>query len=608
MPPSQRILRDHAKVIFQKYSDIRDKHDPVDEIIVRDKNEIQDYGYIQNTLLSSNKISHLALYNCLDLFRESSSFCFSNITRNPLNFVLNYQNILSFEKALEIIDSYELDALEYDHQKMKLVFDAWIYDFLVHKNNIMFQSKFLVLKAFKTRMNMLYENIGKEDTDVFLNGCHTYNHNKIEYITSKYIFEIESEMTEMVSKLLSINPKSVNSKEFINNYENTNEIKMTNQQKNAIKMVLKNNFSIVCGFPGTGKTTISKCICEYFKDECTFLLAPTGMAVNNLYTKCINDNNNNIVVATIHKMLFDIVYKVKQKPKLIIIDEFSMVDTLMFYKILKWCKYYNCKLVCIADAEQLPPIAAGFPLYNLMQSTRIPIKHLTIIKRQESEVLKNIILSFHQKNEVSLKHFDNKSMIFSNFSEKNIKNIVSNMKCDILNTKFITPQHKSEEGTISLNNVLQNIYNPKSQRIPSLFKINYVFRINDLIIRNVNDYSNDSLYANGDLAYVRKYNNELIISYLSDHLKDQIVTPDKLYEEFSLGYALTIHRVQGSQYDNIVLCIADNHQYSWTSSESKKLLYTAISRSVKRCICLGNPNLFLRAQNPQPSLYLSNLS
>ena len=85
------------------------------------------------------------------------------------------------------------------------------------------------------------------------------------------------------------------------------------------------------------------------------------------------------------------------------------------------------------------------------------------------------------------------------------------------------------------------------------------------------------------------------VDYVNSCLK-QTITVEELYEDFQLAYCLTVHKVQGSQYETIVLIMGDDHRFSWTNDNAKKLLYTAISRAEKRCIILGNPELFIEAQ------------
>ena len=104
------------------------------------------------------------------------------------------------------------------------------------------------------------------------------------------------------------------------------------------------------------------------------------------------------------------------------------------------------------------------------------------------------------------------------------------------------------------------------------------------------------MYANGDIGIISKdVDDNIQIKYLETNMI-QKVSKEELYEDFQLAYCLTVHKVQGSQYDNIVLIMVDNHEFSWNNHTSKKLLYTAISRAKKNCIILGNPELFMNAQ------------
>jgi exodeoxyribonuclease V alpha subunit len=90
-------------------------------------------------------------------------------------------------------------------------------------------------------------------------------------------------------------------------------------------------------------------------------------------------------------------------------------------------------------------------------------------------------------------------------------------------------------------------------------------------------------------------NKELVVNYQSG-IK-QTVNYEQLHDEFQLAYCMTVHKVQGSQYENVVIIIHPEHEFSWTNNESKQLLYTAVSRAKKRCFILGSKTLFMKAQH-----------
>ena len=127
-----------------------------------------------------------------------------------------------------------------------------------------------------------------------------------------------------------------------------------------------------------------------------------------------------------HKLLFDIFIDLKYGPDIIIIDEFSMVDTILFYRILQWCKKFKCKLVLLADHKQLPPISTGYPLLNLIDDKQFAYVSLNNIKRQDNGKLKDVILKLSNDtlNPITSEDIDKKSVYFINYSQNNIKRLI----------------------------------------------------------------------------------------------------------------------------------------------------------------------------------------
>jgi exodeoxyribonuclease V alpha subunit len=156
-----------------------------------------------------------------------------------------------------------------------------------------------------------------------------------------------------------------------------------------------------------------------------------------------------------------------------------------------------------------------------------------------------------------------------------------------------------------MNLILRDIFNPKNKEIPRTTRYDdFLFRIGDRVYRTVNKYEEDILHANGEVGIIkelivkREFNKvtkefedrptNVIISHGLEGLADELVTIQELYQDFALDYCKTIHKCQGSQYDNIVLFMSGQHNYMWSNDESRNLLYTAISRAKQKCYIIGN--------------------
>lgn len=605
--PTAKSNKEIASHIFQKYSSIRKEFDS--DLIKTDIEIVPDKSFVYIQLLTKCDIHHNALYKLLNVFRNNSDYCFSEILKNPYKFVMLSDNIMSFEKARDIADNYSLQI------DQSIIYKAWIYDFILFKSNQFYISKKYLMSKFMNYFEL--DNI----SDVINTLCVKKTFGNMVLYTLPELYNIELSLGEDLLDTFYNQecPVPNNIEPFIRTYETENNIELTKNQKKAIITAINNKFSIICGFPGTGKSTIADCICQYYKNDLICLTAPTGMAVNNIRNKCFVTNT---VIGTIHKLLFDGFLDLKNNyPKLMVIDEFSMVDNILLYKIVQWCKVFdNCKLVLLADHQQLPPIGGGYPLGTMIESKLFKITYLTNIKRQNKGNLKNIILKLSKGVNITNSDFDKQSVFFYNFSINNINNLIKKYELNAKNCQFISPQYKHIEGTNNINKILQSIYSKNNisfycKQFPHLPNI---FRENDMVVRKVNNYHSSvtdeennvkELFANGDTAYIKrnKKDNCIDVNYIHSKSSQQ-VSINELYEEFDLAYCLTVHKVQGSQYDNVVLIVGDSHEYSWSNNDAKKLLYTAISRAKHRCFIMGNPNLFSYAQTIQfvqkPSLLL----
>ena len=224
---------------------------------------------------------------------------------------------------------------------------------------------------------------------------------------------------------------------------------LVKKQKEAIYHFFKNRVMCLCGYPGTGKTTVTNAIVNIYRkynncyDKEICICTPTGKALKNIMRKIKSgkdQSDDNINYGTCHRMFnftipkyirylndkdkydFDIeefnktnkrlihdktelkkmseslqmannYYSNKKKYnpcKLIIIDETSMIGLEMFNKIITVAEKFNSKLLFIGDNNQLPPIEAGRPfkcLTNAMQEAECVGKYVFLddIQRSKSQ-------------------------------------------------------------------------------------------------------------------------------------------------------------------------------------------------------------------------------
>jgi hypothetical protein len=596
-------LRDKCVVLYKRYQEII-KHICVenehfnDLPVIRKDEAVVDSEWIFGFLITELKLADTDVSKMINKLRRSEDldFLLHRVQVDPLRFVQTPEMLLRFETATQIMDSYEL---RFDPTYFRT---SWLYDKLLFEYRRFYVPKFVVEKQFQKDFS--------EDVDAkTFASVVRFSETSTEYVTIPEFQNREIRLGDAVMDLLEENEAVYTAnqdlRDKINEYATTNlNLSLTSMQSLAVCHALEQRMTIICGHPGTGKTTIVDCMLAHLpaNNKC-LLLTPTGMALNNLVSRCSKYERTRF--ATIHRMLYEPQFFEDFRPSYVIVDESSMIDFYLFEEIARVCRMYDAKLVLLGDMDQLPPIGAGTPVNSIIQSGYASVFRLKVLKRQSKGALRNTIKKMSTGGCPSLADFDQESLCFEPF-ERFDKDVVQRVvRChglDMNTTRFVTPQHKYAGGTEEINRILQKLFLPMNA-IPFFpsYKVTTPMYDGDLVVRTVNDYRPESLFANGDIGYVRT-SNELglcNVHYLNSDKIDKVFIND-LYREFSLAYCLTVHKVQGSQYDNIVVLMSPEHQM-WKNNDSRAMLYTAISRAKHKCVILGDRETFKTARTPSTS-------
>lgn len=393
-------------------------------------------------------------------------------------------------------------------------------------------------------------------------------------------------------------------------FEKFNNVIFHIDQKNAVINSINNNISIITGGPGTGKTTIIKCILEIFKglDKKILLLAPTGRASKRL------SESTGEEAKTIHRALEinfgsnNQLFKYNEYNQLpydvIIIDEVSMIDSLLFNHLLKAIKR-DCNLILVGDKDQLPSVGAGNVLADLLGSKLFKISNLTKIYRQDEH--STIVSNAHLINSGSMPNLNNDSKDF--FYESKTENIdiaktviglVSNrlpkyLNIDTNKIQVLCPMKVGLTGVENLNKSLQEILNPKDNFKEEFEFENITYRENDRVIQTVNNYQQEWVKKegfvringlgvfNGDMGvirYINKRTNEATVVFEDER---EAIYPKSELKQLIHSYAITIHKSQGSEFDAVVIPVIAGSSQILT----RNLLYTAITRAKKLVVLVG---------------------
>lgn len=392
-------------------------------------------------------------------------------------------------------------------------------------------------------------------------------------------------------------------------FEKVNSIKLHSEQKNAVKTAINSGVSLITGGPGTGKTTIIKCIINIFNQlgKKVILLAPTGRAAKRL------NESTGVEARTIHRAL-EIDFKSKGnfvynetnplECDAVIVDEVSMVDISLMNSLLKALPR-DCNLTLVGDKDQLPSVGAGNVLDDILTSGVFEVSMLTKIFRQEDSGL--IITNAHLINSGKMPIVDNKSKDFF-FEQKQENNeicesimelithrIPNYLNIDSSKIQILAPLKAGICGTNSLNQKIQKNLNPPSLNKNELVMGASIFREGDKVMHVANNYNlswkkkNGFLIEegqgvfNGDIGYIYKIDRQTgeTTVWFEDG-REAIYTKDVL-SELTLAYAITIHKSQGSEFDVVVVPVIAGPPMILT----RNLIYTAVTRAKSMVVLVG---------------------
>lgn len=418
-----------------------------------------------------------------------------------------------------------------------------------------------------------------------------------EYVTLSDFYNTEKSILMDINRINdiknTIKPDKIDT--YISEYEKINSITFNNDQKEAIKGAILNNFFIITGGPGTGKTTIIKAIVMILKDildlnhEDIALLAPTGRASKRMAESV------GASAYTIHKFLkwnketesFLIDEYNKSQEKVVIVDESSMIDIFLFSSLLKGLKL-NVKLILVGDANQLPSIGPGDLLNDLLHISTIKNKYLNTIYR----VKEGSYITYLANDIKNRKHFDKFPTNYSDFkfiesNDDDIKKYLNEIVNKAVekgihseNFQVLAPMYKGLNGIDSLNSMMADIFNPNSEKFVIGDKY---YRVNDKVIQLINDVDNN--VYNGDIGYIRDiyYLDKKMVVEI-DYSGNIVEYKSGEFDKFNLAYAVSIHKSQGSEYANVVIILAR----SFNRMFYNKLIYTAVTRAKSSLIILGS--------------------
>ena len=537
------------------------------------------------------------------------------ITESPYSLIKDIKGI-NFKTVDKIAETNEIAAN--DRERILYGFIYTINSFCFSTGNTYISKNTLLYNTF----NILYSsrNIAVAKEDILSSYDYALDTGKLIEIEDRVflpeIYYSEYSIYSDISKRLELEDGFDISDSLLDKYieevEDELEISYDIVQIAAIKNCIKNNFAILTGGPGTGKTTIILAVIKIFQkiknyslhdllDESRSILtlcAPTGKAAKRM------SESTGFYASTIHKAIGwstedenmeEFVSEKFIKSELVIIDESSMIDVFLMYNLLKIINK-DAKIILVGDNDQLPSIAPGNVLNDLINSKAISTVKLNKIFRQ-SEHSSIINISHSIKNNIPfdiLENFDDKEFISANKNE--MINVISAIYDDLIkgstkeNIQILAPIYKGTSGINEINMAIQSRFNNNEEQIEYG---ELIYKVNDRVMQLVNR-PEDNIF-NGDIGYIEEIYKEgnkvkIVIDYDGNY-----VTYEKTeLNQITLSYACSIHKAQGSEFENVIIPFIDNYNFML----NKNLTYTAITRAKKKLILCGSSNVFYKSIEP----------
>ena len=469
--------------------------------------------------------------------------------------------------------------------------------------------KKVILNAVDSNQFVLYSsNVGKE------------------YIYTTEYYSAQRYIAEKLVHMVRLNPNhNMDFTSIIEKKEAQDDIHYNTMQRKAINLALNDNVMVLTGGPGTGKTTTLNGIISIFKDRGlkVKVTAPTGRA-----SKRISDITG-YEATTIHRLLevafdeYGSTYFVHDddnplKCDVVVVDEVSMVDTVLF-KSLLMAVSLSCKLILVGDSNQLPSVSAGNVLKDIIDSNIVDVVELSQIFRQaqESDIVMNAHNILNGRYPTILKK-DKDFFFFQRLNYSVAQSTVIDLwknrlpkaygYSPIEDIQVLSPSRKGALGVINLNKAMQEVVNPHLNGDREVKSSIYTFRVGDKVMQIKNNYdirwtkdgrSGLGIY-NGDMGIIEKITSD----GLTIDFDGRVVQYDlDATEQLELAYAVTIHKSQGSEFDVVIIPVLN----TFKKLSYRSLLYTAITRAKKLLIIVGSQKeLFAMVDNNRTFIRYTN--
>ncbi|MDT9502368.1 SF1B family DNA helicase RecD2 [Streptococcus mutans] len=553
------------------------------------------------------KLAEYGLNNktAVQIFERYKEESLTVITENPYQLVEDIQGI-GFKMADKLAEQVGINSDA--PQRFRAALVHTLLETSIDKGDTYIEAKELLEKSLFILEEV--RQVELEPSQIAQELTQLISEDKVQNIGTKIfdntLFYAESGIHKHLTRILD-RPleKEISSQDIqteIKHIQAEFNINYDKAQKNAIQKAIQSKVFLLTGGPGTGKTTVINGIIKAYanlhqidlqkSDRPIILAAPTGRAARRM------NELTGLPSATIHRHLglnSDSEYQALDDfldCDLIIIDEFSMVDTWLANQLFSAIAS-NTQIVIVGDSDQLPSVGPGQVLADLLKINRLPQVSLTKIFRQSEDstivTLANQIRQGRLPTDFTAKKADRSYFeAQSTHIPQMIQKIVSSALksgIDAQEIQILAPMYRGQAGITHLNKLMQDLLNPLNNQLEFQFN-DLHFRKGDKVLHLINDAQINVF--NGDIGYITdlipaKYTESKQDEMILDFDGTEINYPRNEWLKITLAYAMSIHKSQGSEFKVVILPVTRQSGRLL----QRNLIYTAITRSKSKLVMLG---------------------